>query len=110
MYISNGTYQNELRRNEFLSQSYLCIELVKGLSLAPGLVSNYVTGFRPTVGLQYVVAKPTWTFIVLPRVDLRDTYNAEVFSLLEVKPPLTVTPVLQSAASTLQHRHPAHSS
>ncbi|MBO0931970.1 hypothetical protein [Fibrella aquatilis] len=87
--ISNGSYGNERGQTEFLSQSYICIELLKGLSIAPGVVTNYITGFRPTLGLNYVITQPSWSAVLLPRIDLRDERNVELFALVDYKPQLS---------------------
>jgi hypothetical protein len=64
---------------------------VGGLSVAGGATLNYVTGFRPTAGLQYTLANRQWLLVLLPRMDLRDDNNLEGFALLEYKPRLTKT-------------------
>jgi hypothetical protein len=87
----NGSYQNEPRKNEFLTQALLNYRLVGGLSVAGGATLNYVTGFRPTAGLQYTLANRQWLLVLLPRMDLRDDNNLEGFALLEYKPRLTKT-------------------
>lgn len=87
----NGSYQNDLQKNEFLTQSLVNFQLVKGLSVGAGATLNYMTGFRPTAGLQYTFANRQWLVVVLPRVDLRDDNNLETFALLEFKPPLGQT-------------------
>lgn len=87
----NGNYENNLRKNEFLTQSLVNYELYKGFSLAAGATMNYMTGFRPTAGLQYIYGDRKWLAVLLPRVDLRDDYNLETFALVEFKPRLTKT-------------------
>jgi hypothetical protein len=85
----NGNYDNDLRKNEFLSQALLNYEILKGFSLAAGATMNYMTGFRPTVGLQYLYGSRKWLVVALPRIDLRDDFNFETFALVEFKPQLT---------------------
>jgi hypothetical protein len=85
----NGNYDNNLRRNEFLTQGLVNFEVYKGISLAAGATMNYVTGFRPTAGLQYLYGNREWLIVLLPRMDLRDDYNFETFGLVEYKPQLT---------------------
>ena len=50
---------------------------------------NYMTGFRPSAGLQYVFANRQLLAVVLPRFDLTQTYNFETFGLFEYKPKFT---------------------
>jgi hypothetical protein len=85
----NGSYDNNLQENEFLSQALVNYEIFKGFSLAAGATMNYKTGFRPTAGVQYLFANREWLFVLLPRFDLRDDFNFETFALLEYKPRLT---------------------
>lgn len=87
----NGSYQNDLRKNEFLTQALVNYRLFKGVSVAAGATLNYMTGFRPTAGLQYLFANRQWLVVVLPRIDLRDDNNLETFALLEYKPPINQT-------------------
>jgi hypothetical protein len=87
----NGNYDNNLRKNEFLTQGLVNFEVYKGISVAAGATMNYVTGFRPTVGLQYLFGNREWLVVLLPRIDLRDDYNFETFGLVEYKPQLTKT-------------------
>ncbi len=87
----NGSYQNEGRKNEFLTQALVNYRVAGGLSLAAGATLNYMTGFRPTAGLQYTVANREWLLVLLPRIDLRDDNNLEGFALLEYKPRLSET-------------------
>jgi hypothetical protein len=84
----SGNYKNNPMRNEFLSQGLLTYEVLKGFSLAAGVTMNYKTGLRPTTGVQYVFANREWLLVILPRVDLRDDFNAETFGLIEYKPQL----------------------
>ena len=72
---------------EWLSQTLVNYELWSGLSISGGVGMNKFTGFRPTMGLQYVYADEAWLLIVQPRIDLRDDYNLEGFGLLEYKFP-----------------------
>jgi hypothetical protein len=84
-----GDYKNDLKKNEFFTQSLLNYELFKGFSLTAGFNLNQKTGFRKVAGLQYVLANKKWLFISVPTVDLSDNHNLETFNLLEFKPKLT---------------------
>lgn len=101
----NGSYQNEMRKNEFLTQALINYRVVGGLSLAGGATLNYMTGFRPTVGLQYTIANREWLLVLLPRVDLRDDNNLEGFALLEYKPRLSETLGLYSRVQGLYNHN-----
>jgi hypothetical protein len=81
-----GDYTSSVQKNQYLSQSLITANVWKGLSLNAGVTMNYMTGFRPTAGLQYVYANRKFLAVVLPRFDLSATYNFETFGLLEYKP------------------------
>jgi len=81
-----GDYAIENPRNQFLSQSFVTADIWKGLSVNAGVSLNYITGFRPSTGLQYVFANRQLLVVVLPRFDLTQTYNFETFGLVEYKP------------------------
>lgn len=85
----NGSYDNDLRQNEFFSQVLINYEVAKGVSIAAGATINHFTGFRPTAGIQYLFANRKWLLVVLPRIDLRDDFDFETFALLEYKPQFT---------------------
>lgn len=80
-----GDYQSTNQNNQFMSQSWITADIWKGISLNTGVVINYMTGFRPTVGLQYVFANPNFFIVALPRFDLTQTYSIETFGLVEYK-------------------------
>ncbi len=82
----NGSYKNDLVKNEFLSQALLNYSIFKGLAITGGVSINHVTGFRPTLGLQYLYANQNWLAILLPRVDLTQDNNIDVFSLVQYSP------------------------
>ncbi|TDK47925.1 hypothetical protein [Algoriphagus formosus] len=81
-----GDYSVEDQRNQFLSQSFVTADIWKGLSANVGASLNYMTGFRPSAGLQYVFANREILAVILPRFDLTQTYNFETFGLFEYKP------------------------
>jgi len=81
-----GNYANELRRNQYLSQAFLTADIWGGFSINAGASMNYFNGFRPSAGLQYVIGSREFLLVVLPRIDLTETFNIETFGLLEYKP------------------------
>lgn len=84
-----GNYENELRNNQFVNQSLIGYRIWKGFSINVGASIVPVTGFRPTAGLQFVNKGRKHLFILLPRFDLTETHNFEVFGLAEYQPKLT---------------------
>ncbi|WP_221393786.1 hypothetical protein [Dyadobacter sp. NIV53] len=89
-----GDYKKIGQTAEFFSQSILTAQVWKGISVTGGLSaigssnSNLIT-VRPTAGLQYLFAGPDFVIVVLPRLDLTQTYNFETFTVLEFKPRLS---------------------
>jgi hypothetical protein len=81
-----GDYNTSNQKNQYLSQSLITADIYKGFSVNAGVTMNYMTGFRPTAGLQYVFANREFLAVVLPRIDLTQTYNFETFGLVEYKP------------------------
>ena len=81
-----GDYKMTNQKNQYLSQSLITADIYKGFSVNAGVTMNYMTGFRPTAGLQYVFANREFLAVVLPRFDLTQTYNFETFGLVEYKP------------------------
>lgn len=81
-----GDYETTNQKNQYLSQSLITADIWKGFSVNAGVTMNYMTGFRPTAGLQYVFANREFLAVVLPRFDLTQTYNFETFGLVEYKP------------------------
>jgi hypothetical protein len=81
-----GDYQATNQKNQYLSQSLITADIWRGFSLNTGVTMNYMTGFRPTAGVQYVFANREFLAVVLPRFDLSQTYNFETFGLVEYKP------------------------
>lgn len=47
---------------------------------------NYMTGFRPSTGLQYAFTNPNFLTVLVSRFDLTQTYNFETLGLVEYKP------------------------
>jgi hypothetical protein len=84
-----GDYDNNQRRNQYLAQSFLTVDVWKGISVNAGVSMNYFSGFRPSAGLQYVFANRKYLAVVLPRFDLTQTRNFETFALFEYKPMFT---------------------
>lgn len=66
-----------------------------------GVSMNHYSGFRPTVGVQYLLATNSWVVLLLPRFDLSETYNVETFGLIEYKPRLTKQWGLYTRVQTL---------
>ena len=82
-------YNDEPQKREFVTMSLVNYQLVGGLSVAAGFSMNLFLGFRPTAGLQYQYGSPTLLLVVLPRIDLTQSHNAELFGLVQYTPRLT---------------------
>lgn len=72
--------------NDYMTQSSLTYEIVKGLKLAGGFHVTPVKGMRPIAGLIYTKANPNWLFVVNFRIDFSKDTNVEGMFLVEYKP------------------------
>lgn len=72
--------------NDYMTQSSLTYEIVKGLKLAGGFHVTPVKGMRPIAGLIYTKANPNWLFVVNSRIDFSKDTNVEGMFLVEYKP------------------------
>lgn len=72
--------------NDYMTQSSLTYEIVRGLKLATGFHLTPVKGMRPIAGLIYTLANPTWLFVANSRVDYSKDTNVEGLVLVEYKP------------------------
>lgn len=72
--------------NDYMTQSSLTYEIVKGLKLAGGFHITPVKGMRPIAGLIYTKANKNWLFVANSRIDLSKDTNVEGLVLVEYKP------------------------
>ena len=77
---------NKNEAYEVMMQSYLTYEVSKRFTINTGFHYSQVTGVRPTAGVMYTYANPTWLIVVFPRIDLISESDMETFSVLEFKP------------------------
>lgn len=82
-------YNNNINGLDFINNSQISFEIYKGFGVSTGVHINKVTGLSPTVGLQYVFAKPQWLFVVTPTLIFSTDNTASLFSLLEYRPKLS---------------------
>ena len=81
-----GDYKNVQGNHQFLGQSFLSYNVWKGFSLLGGATINQATGFKPTLGFQYLLAGKDYFILVIPRFDLVEEYNFEAFAMVEYMP------------------------
>lgn len=72
--------------NDYMTQSSLTYEIVKGLKLAAGFHITPVKGMRPIAGLIYTKSNKTWLFVANSRIDFSNDTNVEGLILVEYKP------------------------
>ncbi len=72
--------------NDYMTQSNLTYEIVKGFKLSGGFHVTPVTGIRPTAGLIYTKTNHDWLVVANTRVDLVKDVNVEGLVLVEYKP------------------------
>lgn len=80
-----GEWGND-KINDYMTQSSLTYQIVKGLKLATGFHVTPVKGMRPIAGLIYSMANPTWLFVANSRIDFSKDTNVEGMALVEYKP------------------------
>lgn len=83
--VSAG-YQNPPAQNISVLLTTVKYEFLPHFSVFGGAGFRTVQGFRPTGGLDYVLASPTWTLVVKQSVDLSQTHNLKSLALVEYKP------------------------
>lgn len=75
-------------RNQQMAQTHLTFRIVKGLNVSAGALFEKHSGFRPTLGLQYNLFVKDFHLLLAPRVDLSQTYNGEMLTIVEYTPTL----------------------
>lgn len=85
-----GTYKADKQAtdNQYMAQTYLTYRLHSNILLAAGAMMNNVDGLRPSVGVEYSLPGKDFFFLIMPRIDLTQTHNAEALSLIEYTPAL----------------------
>ena len=72
--------------NDYMTQSSVTYEIMKGLKLATGFHVTTVKGMRPIAGLIYTVSNQTWLLVANTRIDFSKDTNLEGLFILEFKP------------------------
>ncbi len=75
--------------NDYMLQGNLTYGMLKGLDITAGFIWNPIDGIRPSAGVMYTYANPTWLAVVNPRVDVSRNANADILGLIEYKPGLS---------------------
>lgn len=75
--------------HDYMTQSSLTYELVKGLKLTAGFHVTSVNGVRPIAGLLYTAANKNWLFVANSRVSLSKDVSVEGLVLAEYKPKIS---------------------
>lgn len=83
-----GTYNAKKQddENQYMMQTHLTYNLFDNFDLVAGAITNNVDGLRPTAGFQYILPYKDFFFVAMPRIDLTQTHNAEILSLIEYTP------------------------
>ncbi|WP_020214133.1 hypothetical protein [Flavobacterium rivuli] len=89
-----GDYEEKNQSSEFYSQSMVTVQVWQSFSIAAGLSTfgssnGTALTVRPTAGLQYLFANNDFVIVIVPRIDLTQTYNFETFAVLEYHPRLS---------------------
>lgn len=72
--------------SDLMTQGSVTFSLTSRLDFAAGFHVTPFTGFKPSAGLIYSYADPTWLLVINPRADLTNNGSIEGFTLLEYKP------------------------
>lgn len=77
---------NDNKINDYMTQSSLTYEVIKGLRFTGGFHVTPVKAMRPIAGILYTVATPTFLFVATSRIDFSKDTNLEGLVLFEYKP------------------------
>lgn len=86
-----GTYdaKKQGEENQFMAQTHLTYKVFNYVDFVLGAIINNVDGLRPTAGVQLALPlADNLFFVAMPRIDLTQTHNAEILSLVEYTPPI----------------------
>lgn len=75
--------------NDYMTQSSLTYEIVKGLKVSGGFHITPVKGMRPILGLIYTRVNRNWLFVANSRIDFSKDTNVEGLVLAEYKPKIS---------------------
>jgi hypothetical protein len=80
---------DEETSNDLALQNLLTFDVVKNLQITGG--ASYATqpGFKPTMGLQYVLATKDFFLLLSPRVNIAADPGLSIFTLVRYRPRLT---------------------
>jgi hypothetical protein len=84
-----STYDNDLSKLDFISNSQVSFEIYKGFGVTTGLSVNKVVGLIPTVGLQYIYGSPQLLIVLTPSYYISKNNNISALGLIEYKPKIT---------------------
>jgi hypothetical protein len=75
--------------DELMNQVYLTARINSFMAIKGGLFYTNVGGFKPSIGLQFMVRKKSWMAIASPRVDIARNAAYEMFAVAEYTPSLS---------------------
>lgn len=84
-----GDFNRERKNDEFITQTYLTYEIIRGLSATAGGAINHVSGFSPSVGVQVAMPFKDFFLLLSPRYETANNRNAEILGFLEYKPAIS---------------------
>lgn len=99
--VFHAGYDNDPDETELAIPVQASYRIWKGFGAFAGMAMNNKNGMHPTVGPQFVSAKPTYLIVVNGRYLLTADHNYEVFALVEYKPKLNARWSLYSRAQGL---------
>jgi hypothetical protein len=81
-----NNYNNNLADFDLVNLTQVSYNVFRGFGPILGINTNNVSGFYPDAGLQYVLSRPTISFIISPDIGLTVGHYIEGIAILEYKP------------------------
>lgn len=79
-------FDNDDRKAEIMSQSYITYGLNANIKVALGTFYASKPGFKPAAAIHFIKKTNDFLFLLVPRVDLWKNASVEAMMLLEYRP------------------------
>jgi hypothetical protein len=86
--VGAADYQNTPSETEIVLNNSLTYALGNNFHAAAGAQWHFKLGFVPTIGLQYLKARPDFLLVIFPTFNMLPNKNLETVGILEIKPAL----------------------
>lgn len=85
-YSSTWDTKKQAEESGYMAQTHISYHILEHFDIFTGFFTSDVDGVRPTIGIQYLLSKGDFFFLAVPRMDLTQTHNGEILSVLEYTP------------------------